>query len=171
MCTARRGYSVVKRTEVFMIRGICVGLLLVLLVCVTIPTKTARQSAAAEKTNKHTRTSCPVTPPDKLAPTSEGSSVFQGSISQRCWPLAGWHGRVYAWWTWVNRTGWLSRHEVPLVERRGTPRQTENPRQKARCTSAAAAGLHSRRLQRHRIPVHCADFSDRGMLGSYWRSG
>ena len=83
MCTARRGYSVVKRTEVFMIRGICVGLLLVLLVCVTIPTKTAPSQPQLRKTNKHTRTSCPVTPPDKLAPTSEGSSAFQGLISQR----------------------------------------------------------------------------------------
>src|SRR5215472_1876623 len=66
-----------------MIRGISVGLRLAVVACVTIPSKTAPKSAAGEKTSKHTRTSCPVTPPDRLAPTNEGSSVFQGWISDR----------------------------------------------------------------------------------------
>ncbi len=95
---------------------------------------------------------------------------FTSEISSPCWALAGWHRGVSAGWARGYRTRWLVKHEIPLVERRRTPRPAQDTRQEARRASTTSARFHSRGVWRYGISSHCADFSDRGLLGGYRRS-
>jgi len=66
-----------------MIPRICAGMLLVLVVWVAIRTKASQQSTAGQGAKKSTPAACPVTLPDRVAPTSEASSLSEVWISRR----------------------------------------------------------------------------------------
>jgi hypothetical protein len=66
-----------------MIRRICFTMVLVLAAWVVFRTKAAQQSTAGQGEKKSTRSACPVTPPDKFAPTSEASGPSELWISRR----------------------------------------------------------------------------------------
>jgi hypothetical protein len=66
-----------------MIRQMCVGILLFLLILVQIRTNATPQSAERQSANNTAAARCPVTPPSKLAPTGEASNLFRRWISHR----------------------------------------------------------------------------------------
>lgn len=64
-----------------MTRRVCVGMLVVLSALVLIRTKA--QSIAIQDVKKSTSTTCPVTGPDRFAPTGEGGIPFERDASHR----------------------------------------------------------------------------------------
>src|SRR5262249_33393617 len=82
------------------------------------------------------------------------------SLEATCGALAARHRRLSTGRTGIDRAGRLVKHEIPLVERRRSPRQTRNTRQEARCASATVARIHSGGLWRHRVSSHWADLPD-----------
>ena len=105
-----------------MIRRICFGMLVALAMLTPIRTKAAPRSQRANKS-----ATCPVSLRRKDTPPSGGGNFFEPetsdwkpTLSVGLWPDGTVVFQPGA--TRDYRTGWLVKHEVPVVERSRTPR-------------------------------------------------